>query len=147
VAGLDGGPVAEWRAAHHGYRRLRPPAVHRRSVRLDRLARQLVIEDRLDGGPHDCRLAFHLGPDVGCTPEGGRAFLHWRDGRGRRGATLTLPAELAWRCLEGQTEPPLGWYSPSFGTRVPAFTLLGTGRVGHGQVLTTVLQLDPATMP
>ena len=31
VAGLDGGPVAEWRAAHHGYRRLRPPAVHRRT--------------------------------------------------------------------------------------------------------------------
>jgi hypothetical protein len=25
--GLDGGPVAEWRAVHHGYERLDPPAI------------------------------------------------------------------------------------------------------------------------
>ena len=74
AAGLDGGPAAEWQAAHYGYRRLRPPAVHRRSVRLDRRARQLVIEDRLDTvGAHDCRLAFHLGPEVACALEDGRA--------------------------------------------------------------------------
>ena len=132
-----------WRA----YRRLRPPAVHRRSVRLDRRARQLVVEDRLDGGAHDCRLAFHLGPDVACTPEGSRAVRRWRDGHSRRGATLTLPDELAWRCLEGQTDPPAGWYSPAFGARVPTVTLLGSGWIGHGRALTTVLQLDPGTTP
>jgi hypothetical protein len=143
TAGLDGGPVAQWRAAHHGYRRLRPPAVHRRSVRLDRRARRLVIEDRLDTGDiHDCRLAFHLGPEVACTLEGGRAVLAWQANHGRRGATLALPDGLAWRRLEGQTDPPAGWYSPAFGVRVPAVTLLGTGRVGRGQALITVLQLD-----
>jgi hypothetical protein len=147
AAGLDGGPVAEWRAAHDGYRRLRPPAVHRRSVRLDRRARQLVVEDGLDGGAHDCRLAFHLGPDVACTLECARAVLQWPDGHGRRGATLTLPDQLVWRCLEGQTDPPAGWYSPAFGARVPTVTLLGSGRVGHGRALTTVLQLDPGITP
>ena len=69
------------------------------------------------------------------------------DGHGRRGATLTLPDELAWRRLEGQTDPPVGWYSPAFGARVPTVTLVGSGRVGDGRALTTVLQLDPGTTP
>ena len=64
---------------------------------------------------------------------------------GRRAATLALPDELAWRRLEGQTDPPAGWYSPAFDVRVPAVTLLGTGRVGGGQALRTVLQLDPGS--
>ena len=144
VTGLDGGPVAEWRAAHDGYRRLRPPAIHHRSVRLDRRVRRLVIEDRLDtGAVHDCRLAFHLGPNVACTLEGCRADLEWLTDRGRRSATLALSDTLAWRRLEGRTDPPAGWYSPTFGVRVPAVTLLGSGRIGRGQDLVTVLQLDP----
>jgi hypothetical protein len=144
ATGLDGGPVAEWHAAHDGYRRLRPPAVHHRSVRLDRRARRLVIEDRLDtSGVHDCRLAFHLGPDVVCTLQGGRAELEWPANRGRRIATLALPDTLVWRRLEGRSDPPAGWYSPAFGVRVPAVTLLGSGTVGRGQALITVLQLDP----
>jgi hypothetical protein len=145
AAGLDAGPVAEWQAAHYGYRRLRPPAVHRRSVRLDRRARRLVIEDRLDGGTHECRLAFHLGPDIACTFEGGRAVLEWTDGRGRMGAVLTLPSELVWQRMEGQIDPPAGWYSPAFGVRVPAVMLVGSGGVGPGRVLTSVLQLDSGT--
>jgi hypothetical protein len=145
AAGLDHGQIAEWRAAHHGYRRLRPSVVHRRSVRLDRHARRLVVEDRLDGGAHHCRLAFHLGPSVRCTLEAGRAVLRWHDGHGWRGATLTLPDELSWRCLRGETDPPLGWYSPAFGARVPTVTLLGSGGAGDGVVLTTVLQLDPGS--
>jgi Heparinase II/III-like protein len=141
--GLDDGPVADWQATHRGYRRLRPPAVHRRAVRLDRRARRLVIEDRLvTTGAHDCRLAFHLGPGVACTLRGSQATLWW-DGDGhRRGATLALPEGLDWQRLEGRTDPPAGWYSPAFDERVPATTLLGTGRVGHGQPLVTVLQLD-----
>jgi hypothetical protein len=146
ASGLDGGPVAEWRAAHHGYRRLRPPAVHRRGVRLDRRARQVAIEDRLDTrAAHDCRLAFHLGPEVACVLEGGQAVLEWPGNRGRRHATLALPGELAWWRLEGATDPKAGWYSPAFDVRVPTVTLLGTGRVGGGQVLRTVLQLDPGS--
>ena len=144
ASGLDGGPVASWQAAHHGYRRLRPPAIHRRRVLLDRRGRRLVVEDRLDTdeGGHDCRLAFHLGPEVACALEDGQAVLEWPGDHGRRRATLALPGELTWWRLEGETDPRAGWYSPAFGVRVPAVTLLGTGRVGGGQVLPTVLQLD-----
>ena len=146
VEGLDGGPVAVWRAAHHGYRRLRPPAVHRRAVRLDRQARQLVIEDRLETtGGHDCRLAFHLGPEVACTLDGHQAVLEWTGDHGPARATLALPTGLAWRRLHGQTDPPAGWYSPAFDVRVPAVTLIGSGRVGGDQALVTVLRLDPGS--
>jgi hypothetical protein len=146
ATGLDSGPVAEWRAAHHGYRRLRPPVIHHRGVRLERPVRRLIIEDRLDTrGAHDCRLAFHLGPEVACALEGGQAALEWRGDHGRRRARLELPGQLTWRRLEGETDPPAGWYSPAFDVRDPTVTLLGTGRVGGGQVLRTVLQLDPGS--
>ncbi len=146
ASGLDEGPVASWQATHQGYRRLRPPAVHRRRVLLDRRARRLVVEDRLDTeGGHDCRLAFHLGPEVACALEGGQAVLEWPGDHDRRRATLALPGALTWLRLEGENEPKAGWYSPAFGVRVPAVTLLGTGRVGGGQVLRTVLQLDPGS--
>jgi hypothetical protein len=89
-------------------------------------------------------LAFHLGPDVACTLEdGGRAGLEWPAVHGgRRIATLVLPDGLVWTRLEGRTDPPAGWYSPAFGVRVPAVTLLGSGRVGRGQALITVLQVN-----
>jgi hypothetical protein len=147
--GLDGGPVAEVQAAHHGYQRLRPPAVHRRTVRLLRAERRLVIEDRLDTeGEHDCRLAFHLGPEVACTLRGGRAELTWpaRTGTatGTGAATVALPAGLSWERVEGRGDPPAGWYSPGFDVLVPAVSLLGTGRTGRGRPLVTVVELDPA---
>jgi hypothetical protein len=142
--GLDDGPVAEWQAVHRGYRRLRPPAMHRRAVRLERRARRLVIEDRLvTTGAHDCRLAFHLGPWVVCVLRGSQATLRWDDREGRRNAaTLALPEGFDWQRVEGRTDPPAGWYSPAFDERVPATTLLGTGRVGRSRPLVTVLQLD-----
>ncbi len=146
ASGLDEGPVASWQAVHHGYRRLRPPAVHRRRVLLDRRERRLVVEDRLDTeGGHDCRLAFHLGPEIACALEDGQAVLEWPCDHNRRRATLALPGALTWSRLEGETDPKAGWYSPTFGVRVPTVTLLGAGRVGGGQVLRTVLQLDPGS--
>jgi hypothetical protein len=144
VAGLDAGPVAEWSAAHHGYQRLRPPALHRRGVSLFREDRRLVIEDVVEcNGEHDCRLSFHLGPEVSCTLQGDRALLRWPAGDGAGTASLVLPALLSWRCLRGSEQPPAGWYSPAFGMRVPAATLVGSGRLGRGQRLVTVLQLGP----
>jgi hypothetical protein len=148
VAGLDGGPVAEWRAAHRGYERLRPPVVHRRAVHLQRQNRLLLIDDVLESnGEHACRLVFHLGPEISCVLEGHRALLSWATGEGRRTAGLILPASLAWSCLQGDPDAPAGWYSPGFGVRVPAPTLVGAGRLGGGQHLVTTLQLGPPLSP
>src|ERR1700761_7420110 len=61
---IDDGDIARWTAEHDGYASLDPPAVHRRSVLLDRASRSLDIIDEIQGGSHDICLAFHLGPEV-----------------------------------------------------------------------------------
>ena len=59
---IDDGDIARWTAEHDGYASLDPPALHRRSVLLDRASRSVDIIDEIEGGSHDVRLAFHLGP-------------------------------------------------------------------------------------
>lgn len=140
-AGLTGGRFATWSAAHDGYRRLVPPAVHRRSVRLDRVERSLEIEDAIETtGAHDCRLRFHLGPDVRCTLSAGEARLHWSaDGREHR-ASLELPAALDWSMHAAEEGSTLGWYSPAFGQKLPSTTLSGAGVANGNTVYRTVLR-------
>jgi len=131
VSVLDDGAVASWTADHDGYR----PAVHRRSVRLDRAARVVEITDEITGGAREVRIAFHLGPEVMATMIAGgadgdaaaAASLAWPDAVTPGAAELSLPAGLDWSLHRGETEPILGWYSAGLGHRVPSFTLLGQG--------------------
>jgi Heparinase II/III-like protein len=147
LAGLYDGAVAECRAVHDGYLRLRPPVRHRRSVRLDRAERRLTIDDVLLGdaaASHDVRLRFHLGPLVRCSLAGSVAHLAWPGDDGECRATLKLPQTLSWTCARGSEDPMDGWYSPAFDVRVPAATLTGSGMLGCGRLLTSVLQLEPS---
>ncbi len=136
----DTGETAEWTADHDGYLSLRPPARHRRAVRLDRTARSISVVDEIDGGEYDVRLAFHLGPDVQAELDGNRAVLHWAVAATPGEARLEMPSQLRWSLHRGQTDPILGWYSPGLGQRVPAFTLLGSGRSAVGETFTTRLE-------
>ena len=74
---IDDGDIARWTAEHDGYASLDPPAPHRRSVLLDRASRSIDIIDEIDGGGHDIRLAFHLGPEVYAELDGSCAVLRW----------------------------------------------------------------------
>ncbi|WP_037360081.1 heparinase II/III family protein [Amycolatopsis orientalis] len=117
-----------WQAEHDGY----APALHRRTVELS--GRTLTVVDEVTGGGA-ATLAFHLGPLLAVDLEGNTAQLSWPG----RTATLDLPPQLAWTAHRGETNPPLGWYSPGFGRREPATTLIGSGPVTGP--LTTVLRL------
>ncbi len=129
------GEIDEWCAQHDGYETLDPPAWHRRSVRLDRERRCLVVVDRVvTSGEHAVALRFHLGPAVRAELDGDRALLRWHN-RGREcTATLLLPDALEWTAHCGEEDPIVGWYAPAFGEKVPSVTLVGTGRCG-GQSL------------
>ena len=126
-------PGQTWVGHHTGYERL--GVRHDRVVSLDIATARITLVDALvvhDRRRHRVRMAYHLGPAVTATLDGATAQLSWpgRDGRTRR-ATLHLPGALTWSAHRGETEPILGWYSPRFGERVPATTLLGEGAVGE----------------
>ncbi|WP_419999349.1 alginate lyase family protein [Streptomyces boninensis] len=137
--------VANWCGEHDGYRR-QEGVVHRRRVELTAASRELRIVDEVRRvaearGPRlTARLAFHLGPAISAGLVGNRAELTWtRDGE-PRSAVLDLPEQLSWRAHHGETDPPLGWYSPGFGRKEPATTLIGSGFADGADGFTTVLR-------
>ena len=136
---IDDGDVARWTAEHRGYASLGRPTLHRRSVLLDRASRSVDIVDEIEGGSHDVRLAFHLGPEVQVKLDESCASLSWPAASRPGSARLELPPGLHWNLHRGQTVP-LGWYSSSLGYRMPAFTLIGGGRCTQGTPLTTRLE-------
>jgi hypothetical protein len=145
---IDDGDIASWTAEHDGYASLNPPARHRRSVLLDRASRCVDIIDVIEGGRHHVRLVFHLGPEVQAELDGPYAILRWPAISAPGVARLELPCALRWSLHRGEIDPILGWYSPSMGRRVPAFTLLGSGRCVPGAPLATRLEfLEAAASP
>ena len=141
----DNREIVSWTAEHDGYLSLQPPMRHRRSVRLDRAARRVDIVDEIDGGLHDLRLAFHLGPDVQAKLTGSDAFLSWPGASGSELARLELPCQLRWSLHQGETDPILGWYSSGLGQLTPAFTLIGRGRSVPHAALATRIHLPGTT--
>ena len=137
---IDDGDIARWTAEHDGYASLDPPALHRRSVLLDRASRSIDIIDEIEGGRHDLRLAFHLGPEIQVELTDSCAVLSWTTATTSGSARLELPSALQWSLHRGQTDPILGWYAPGLGRRVPAFSLLGCGRSTPGAPLATRLE-------
>jgi hypothetical protein len=137
---IDDGDFVRWTAEHDGYNSLDPPALHRRSVLLDRASRSIDIVDEIEGGSHDVRLAFHLGPDVHVELKESCAILAWPSASTPGAARLELSPGLRWSLHRGETDPILGWYAPGLGRRVPTFSLLGSGRSTPGAPLTTRLE-------
>ena len=134
--------VQTWTAHHRGYARLDPALRHERTVTLDPGDRTLTIADRVTSGEaHTVRLAFHLGPEVEVELTRSTAVLSWPGEKGPVAATIRLPEALRWTVHRGETEPPLGWYSPRFGSRVETSTLLGSGTVEAALELVTRFEL------
>jgi hypothetical protein len=144
---IDDGDIARWVGEHDGYASLEPPALHRRSVLLDRASRSIDIIDQIEGGRHDIRLAFHFGPEVQVEFDECCAVLSWPAASPRGMARLELPPGLCWSLHRGESDPILGWYSPGLGRRVPSFTLLGCGRCVPGAPLATRLEFLEAGAP
>jgi hypothetical protein len=134
--------VQTWIAEHDGYLRLNTPTGHRRSVTLDSARRSLTVVDTLGTAAEvPLRLSWHLGPDVSVELEGAQATLTWQVGLDRRQGTLVLPESLAWTAHRADVDPVEGWYSPRFGRRVPATSLVGRGPGSSSTRLVTVLTL------
>jgi hypothetical protein len=98
------------------------------------------VVDTIDtAGAVPVRLFWHLGPEVRAELDGAVARLSWPAPGGVRRATLVLPGALSWTGHRGQEQPALGWYSPGFGRRLPATSLVGTGPASADTRLVTLL--------
>ena len=139
------GPMLSWSAHHDGYRRLADGVTHHRTVVLNQARRTLEIEDWIEAGAaHKVALSFHLGPTIAAALEGASVALHWPG----HAARMQLAGTLAWRSHRGEMDPPLGWYSPGFGRRVPAWSLVGRGLLAPATRLRTVLHFPiPKKVP
>jgi hypothetical protein len=111
---IDDGDFASWTAEHDGYRLLDPPALHRRSVLLDRASRSIDIVDEIEGGSHGVRLAFHFGPEVDVELDESCAGLTWPAASTPGAARLELSPGLRWSLHRGETDPILGWYASAW---------------------------------
>ena len=135
-------PVQTWSAVHYGYLRLRTPATHRRTATLDSPGRRLRVVDTIEcAAAVPLRLSWHLGPHIVVDFDGTSATLSWQVGPERRHATLLLPGGLTWTVHHAEVEPIAGWYSPRFGSRVPATSLVGQGMAASSTCLMTELEL------
>jgi hypothetical protein len=134
--------VQTWIAEHDGYLRLSTPTAHRRSVTLDSPGRNLRVVDSFEPAAEiPLRMSWHLGPDIMVELEGAQATLGWQVGAVRYSGTLVLPGGLTWTSHRADVDPVDGWYSPRFGRRVPATSLVGRGTGSSSTRLVTVLTL------
>jgi hypothetical protein len=139
----DEGDTTLWSAEHDGYGHLDPPALHRRTVELNKQHRFIRITDVIETtGDYSLLLAFHLGPHVDARQVSGRSFeLTWVGASAKRNvATIDLP-DLNWSMFKGSTDPVLGWYSAHFGEKEPAISIVGEGNAAELAEMRTILRL------
>jgi hypothetical protein len=135
-------PLQTWSAEHDGYLRLNTPTTHRRAVTLDSPQRRLTVIDTFDAtGAVPLRLSWHLGPDVVVDLHGSHAALSWQAGTDPRQGRMLLPDGLVWNVHRAEHDPIEAWYSPRFGTRVPATSLIGRGIATSSTHLVTQLEV------
>jgi hypothetical protein len=123
---------------HDGYLRLPDPVLHRRRMILEKSARVLTIEDRLEmSGEHDVELFFHCAAEC-CVEHGASGFVIRR---GPWRLELKLPdVRLATASVyRGSTSPLCGWVSPHYDEREAAPTIVWRARLAGAQLLRTEL--------
>jgi len=122
---LDEGLIIE--GTHNGYERLKDPVTHIRKIFFSGGDFFLIKDSFRGNGLHDFELNYHLHPHSMTTEQADgwwlvthkntRVYLRLLDGSG-------------FNYREGNDNPLLGWYSPSYGVRVKSGVLSHNKR-GH----------------
>ena len=122
----DNANEAVTEATHDGYKRLPKLVTHTRKIVHNKKAAVFEITDTLKGkkGRHKIELCFNLHPDVKIKKgEKKRNENELTLLRGTDKVSLALDPRLKLKLFKGSTNPISGWYSPSFGVKVPAYAL------------------------
>ena len=119
-----------------GYLRLADPVLHRRRILLDKRARLVTIEDRLEmSGEHEIELFFHCSERCTVSPTDDGFAIE----QGGTTLSLRLPRApgAASRVHFGSLEPISGWVSRRFDTKEPAPTIVWRARIAGNVGLRT----------
>lgn len=125
-------------AEHDGYRRLRDPVLHRRTLHLDRRSWVMTVIDELAcDGEHDVELFWHFSEQCEVQLDGNEATVR----RGGIGLKVAMPGQVRCALFRGCEDPPLGWRSLKFDQRFPSPTLLAVFRIGGAARLATTMAM------
>lgn len=125
--------------SHDGYLRLRRPVRHRRRWEYIGEARRLLVTDELAGsGRHRVELFWHFAEGCEVLLDGEMIRAH------DEGVSLNLawPPGLQARLARGEENPPLGWVSRSFDSKMPCTTVVIHGDVECGWQGTTTIEIS-----
>lgn len=123
---------------HYGYKRLRNPLVHQRTLKYYKNDKSLVINDELEtSGMHFIEMFFHLEKE--CMVEINAEFCDII--LGDTEIRMYLDNKLKWGICEGRKEPMLGWQSKYFGDLESCFTLVGKTEISSNENFTTKIEL------
>ncbi len=115
-------------AEHDGYARLDPPVVHRRGILFAKPAYWLLVDELVGTGEHQIESFFHFPPASQYRQDDDALTLFSGGEEVFRVLPLSVKG-LESTVLEGKDEPIQGWYSASYGTKVPSPTLIYQGAV------------------
>ena len=106
-------------AEHEAYGGLADPVTHRRRVYFRKPNYWLVVDDLIGKVTHRIELAFQFAPRALTLGDDG-----WVRSPGTAGRGLLLRSfascELDRRLCNGEIQPPRGWISPDYGSRMPS---------------------------
>ena len=126
---------------HDGYRRRPMMARHCRSLSLDPDARVLTVHDFIQSEfSNECRLMFHLHPNIQCQLSYSSANLVWNTTDGKKRAVMRLSEAFSWSVVSGESAS-LGWYSPSYDKLISTNSLVGKLKVGMEAKFSTEFEL------
>jgi len=129
-------------ASHSGYRQM--GCRHRRTVEFNKSKNIFTIIDEVetDGTPHDITLPWHLHPLVSVENSESNTFLLNYNNASRK-VKIKCDPLLETQLLSGQTDPIMGWYSPSFLKKEPTKAVIGKLRTSLSKqyLFTTTIEI------
>lgn len=125
-------------ATHNGYEKL--GVTHQREIVLDKKQEKIIITDQIfvkDHRQHLLEIPLHLHPVVQIKQINAHEFL--LRAQGARRVHVKTDNALEVSLIKGQTEPVLGWFSPSFRIKEPTTVVYGKVLVSHTTTFVTEL--------
>jgi hypothetical protein len=114
----------EFVGSHDGYQRLGDPVRHVRSVSYDDTLMQLIVRDDIVGKTHhEIEQFWHFAPHVQVRLDGGKIVASGKRFQLEMQFSPNDFDDLDLQLIRGQEDPPLGWYSRSYGAKEPTTVL------------------------